>query len=178
MKISGKRGEISGEVIMMIPKIIFLAAVLFSVVILVKIFIITNTDIRRVESNILVARLLYTKHGMAYFDEKLKRVYPGIIDWEKFKQISTVNPNMLDMESINYGSENPIISAKIILKQEGKDDTTIYYNKDKFDKWEPRVLSTVQGGAGSVKLFKESAYVLVKDKDKISQAALEFYILS
>ncbi len=178
MKISGKRGEISGEIIMMIPKILFLTAVLFAVVILVKLYIITNTDIREVESNVLIGRLLYSKHGLSYFDEDLKRVYPGAIDLNKFKQIGEANPNGLDMISLSYGSDNPIISAKITLKQESKDDVIAFYNKNKFDQWEPRTLSTVKGGAGSVKSFRKEVYVLVNDNGKFSPAILEFNIIS
>ena len=68
MKLGKKRGVISGEVVFMIPKLIFLTAVLFAVVILVKLFIITTTDIRRVESDILISRLLYSPNGLSYFE--------------------------------------------------------------------------------------------------------------
>ena len=77
MKIKNKKGEISGEVLMIIPKIIFLTAVLFAVVILVKVFIITTTDVREVESNILVNRLLYSKDGVENCPPPPLRGYSG-----------------------------------------------------------------------------------------------------
>ena len=173
-----KRGEVSSEVLYFIPKIIFLTAVLFAVVILVKKFVIITTDIRPVESNILVRRLLYPKDGMSYFDSQLSRVYPGTIDLEKFRVLSQSNPNELDHSAISYGDSNAIISAKLTLKQQGREDITAYYNKDRFDKWEPRVLPGVIGGAGSVKVFKEKQYVLIKENEKISTGILEFYVIS
>ena len=173
-----KRGEVSSEVLYFIPKIIFLTAVLFAVVILVKKFIIITTDIRPVESNILVRRLLYPNDGLSYFDSQLNRVYPGTIDLERFRLLSQSNPNELDNSAINYGDSNAIISAKITLRQQGKDDITVYYNKDRFDKWEPRVLPGVKGGAGSVKTFREQQYVLIKENEKISTGILEFYVIS
>ncbi|MBI4452423.1 hypothetical protein HY637_03265 [Candidatus Woesearchaeota archaeon] len=173
-----KRGEVSSEVLYFIPKIIFLIAVLFAVVILVKKFIIITTDIRPVESHILVRRLLYSKEGISYFDSQLNRVYPGTIDLERFKMLSRSNPNELDMSIINYGEDNPIISAKMTLKQQGKEDIIAYYNKDRFDKWEPRILPGVKGGAGSVRAFKEKQYVMIKDSNKLSNGTLEFYMVS
>lgn len=177
MKINNKTAQISGEVIMMIPRIIFLIAVLFAVVVLVKIFIITIIDVRDVEANVLVNRLLYSKDGFAYYDADLKRVYLGVIDLKKFEQLTT-NPNLLDNLAISYGTDNAVIAAKITLKQNLKNDVTIFYNKDRFDKWEPRVLTTVRGGASSVKAFKEQRYVLVKQEDKLFPGLLDFYIIS
>jgi len=178
MKTSNKKGEISGEVLMMIPRMIFLIAVLFTVVILVKVFIIAVTDIREIESNILINRLLYSANGLSYFDEELSRLYPGVINLEKFQQMSAINPNLLDSTIISYGSDNPIIAAKLTLKQKDKDDISLFYNKDRFDKWEPRTLSTVKGGAGSFKAFNEKRNIIVKDKEKIMPGILEFYIIS
>jgi|SRR3989338_2154785 len=178
MKLGKKRGVISGEVVFMIPKLIFLTAVLFAVVILVKLFIITTTDIRRVESDILISRLLYSPNGLSYFDNELKRVYPAVIDLNKFKQLSAGSPNQLDNGAAAYGSDNPIIAAKITLKQEGSKDIDVFYNKDRFDKWEPRTLSSVEGGAGSVQSFKEQRYVLAKEGDKLSPAILDFNVIS
>ena len=178
MKINKKRGQISSEVILFIPRIIFLTAVLFAVVILVKIFIITITDVRQVEANTLINRISYQNNGLSYFDEDLKREYPGIIDLNRFKQVSESNPNLLDNIAISYGFDNPIIAAKITLKQANKNDIYVFYNKDRFDKWEPRTLSTVKGGAGSVKSFKDTKYVLIKEDDKLSPGLLEFNIIS
>ena len=173
-----KKGRISEEVLLSIPRIIFLIAVLFAVVLLVKIFIITNIDVRQVESNILISRLLYSKDGLSYYDEDIKRLYPGIIDLNKFRQISLENPNALDKTTMSYGQDNPIIAAKITLKQENKNDVIAFYNKDRFDKWEPRTLSTVRGGAGSFKSFQEQKYVLIKDGEAITRGILKLNIIS
>lgn len=177
MTTNNKKAEISGEVILVIPKILFLTAVLFAVVILVKVFIVAAIDVRQVESNVLISRLLYSRDALSYFDQDINRVYSGVIDLNKFKELSANNPNFLDNKVISYGADNPIISAKIILKQEGKSDIIAYYNKDRYDKWVPRVLPTVRGGAGSVKSFKDTKYILVKEEEKLSPAIMEFDII-
>ena len=178
MKIKNKKGFIGEEVIFFIPRILFITAVLFATVILIKVFIIGVVDIRNVESNILTTRLIYSKDGLSHYDDEIDRVYPGIIDLKKFNELSSSNPNAFDSSLINYGADNPIISAKITLKQEGKDDIEVYYNKDRYDKWKPRVLASVRGGAGSVKAFNEQKYVLVKDGNRITPAILEFNVIS
>lgn len=174
-KPKSKKGEISGELILFIPRVIFLIAVLFAVVILMKTFLVTTIDVRKVESDVLVNRILYSKNGLSYYDKEIGRVYHGIIDLSKFNQFK--ENRVLDTASINYGKDNPIIAAKIILKQKGKNDLELFYNKDRYDKWEPRALSTVTGGAGSVKSFIVKKNVLIKDDEKLYQGLIEFQIL-
>lgn len=182
-----KRGGLAADVVLFIPRIILIIAVLFAIVILIKIFIITNVDVRQVEANVLINRLLSSKDGLSYYDEQLNRLYQGIIDLNKFKQISSSNPNILDSTIINYGEDNPIIAAKLTLRNIKQDnpeqnynaeEITLFYNKDRFDKWEPRILPTAKGGAGSFKSFKGQKYVLVKDGERLSPKILEFQVIS
>lgn len=175
-----KRGQISEEVFLSIPRFIFLIAILFTVVLLVKIFIITTVDISNVESNIFINRLLYSKNGLSYYEESLKRMYPGVIDLNKFRELANNNPNSLDNIAINYGSNNPMIAARITLTSplnQNQNSLTVFYNKERFDRWEPRTLSTVKGGAGSVRSFKEQRYVIVKDGEESTSGILEFYVI-
>jgi len=78
---NNKRAEISGEVIMVIPRILFLIAILFAVIVLIKILIITTIDIREVESSILVNRLLFSKDVFSYYDDdtNVERLYKIIL---------------------------------------------------------------------------------------------------
>ena len=171
-----KKATISGEVITFIPKIIFLIAVIFAFVLLVKVLLVTKVDVRQVEADILVNRILLSQNGISYYDESVKRLYPGVIDLKKFQEIGKGNPNTLDTGIITYGSDNPIISAKITLKQASKEDISIFYNKDRFDKWEPRALPGIKG-AGAFNSFKDKKYVLVKEGDVIFPAVLEFFVV-
>jgi len=176
MDFARKRGVISGEVIFIIPKLIFLTAVLFAVVILVKFALVSVIDVREVESNVLITRLLYSKDGISYFDKETSRVYPGIIELDKFYDLSNLNPNSLDTVSANYGISNPIIAARITLKFQGK-AALAYYNKDRFDKWEPRVVPGVTGGEGSFVAFEQEKYILVKQSGKLTPGILNIYTI-
>ena len=190
MKISmnNKRSIISGEVIMFIPQMIFLIAVLFSFVFLVKILNVTNVDVRKIESDILVERMLFLRNGFLYNDTgigDLGRLYPGIIDLKKFKEISlqtdkSYSPgqdvtSVLDNEVISYGSDNFLIAAKMNLTQEGKEHLVVYYNKIWFDRWEPK--GVIPGPAGVIKNIRQRN-VLVKEGDTLSFGILSFVVLS
>jgi len=176
--IKNKRSIISGEMIMAIPQIIFLIAVLFAFVVLIKVFIITQIDVRQVDANIFINRVLLSKGAISHYDGRIGRIYPGVVSLERFQEISSANPNALDGEIISYGTDNPILAAKMTLRREGYADIIAYYNKEKFDRWEPKVLSGVEGGPGSVKAFERQMYVLVKDGDTLSRGMLDFFIIS
>ena len=176
--IKNKRSLISGEMIMAIPQIIFLVAVLFAFVILIKVFIITHIDVRQVDANIFVNRVLLSKGAISYYDESIDRTYPGIISLERFLEISSINPNALDNEIMSYGADNPILAANMTLSREGYADIVAYYNKENFDRWEPKLLPGVKGGPGSVKAFEKQRYILVKDVDTLLPGILYFFIIS
>ncbi len=176
--IKNKKSVISGEMIMAIPQIIFLVAVMFAVVILIKVFIITHIDVRQVDANIFVNRILLSKGAISHYDEDIGRVYPGIISLERFQEISSTNPTNLDEEIMRYGTDNPILAAKMTLKRNGYADIIAYYNKENFDRWEPKVLPGVKGGPGSVRAFEKQRYVLVKDGDTLFPGILDFFIIS
>jgi hypothetical protein len=176
--INSKRSVISGEMIMAIPQIIFLIAVLFAFVVLIKVYIITQIDVGQVDSNIFINRILLSQGVISYYDEGLDRTYPGIISLEGFQEVSASNPNKLDQEIISYGGDNPILAAKMTLKKEGYADIAAYYNKENFDRWEPKALPDVKGGPGSVKAFQRQRYVLIKDGDDLSPGILDFFIIT
>lgn len=178
MRINSKKAEMSSEVVMIIPKIVFIIAVIFSFVILVKILIVTNVNVKDIESQILINRLLFSKDSISYLDPDTARLYPGIIDLKSFEALSRNNPNILDISTISYGTDNPTTTAKLTLKMENKNDIIVYYNKERFDKWEPRVLPEIKGGEGSVKAFRNQKNVLVKDEGKLFPALLEFFVIS
>ena len=178
LAIKNKRSLISGEMIMAIPQIIFLIAVLFAFVILIKIYIITQIDVRQVDVNIFINRVLMSKGALSYYDEDIDRVYPGIVSLQRFLEISSINPNALDNEIMSYGADNPILAANMTLRREGYADILAYYNKENFDRWKPKVLPEVRGGPGSVKAFERQRYVLVKEGDVLLPGILDFFIIS
>ena len=187
IKMNNKRSVICGEMIMVIPQLIFLIAVLFAFVILVKTLIITTVDVREIDASILVERMLFSPNGISYHDDSINRVYPGIINLEKFKEISMKTnkdfilggdvTSILDTDVISYGPDNPpIIAAELILIQEGREDIIAFYNKKWYDRWAPKTLGVP--GPASIKEFVKERNVLIKEGNTLSPGTLTFVILS
>lgn len=80
----GKKGLAAHDMIMFIPKFIFLILVMICVIFLVKIFIVNNIDVRYAESMLIVERVTNSPTGITYYDEELMRPHPGVIDLKKF----------------------------------------------------------------------------------------------
>jgi len=129
-------------------KIFFLVVVLFTLIFLVRSFIITELDIFNAEADIFIQRLLLTRNGFSYYDEDLDRVYPGIVDLEKF---SSVDIDKLLNNSIYYGPENKRIAAGITLRDEN-DNTikSIYYNPEYYLWWKEMLEARWIKGPGGV----------------------------
>ncbi|OGX07223.1 MAG: hypothetical protein A2Z88_01195 [Omnitrophica WOR_2 bacterium GWA2_47_8] len=177
----GKKAQLSGQVIQMIPRVFFLVVVLLSIVLVVKSFIVTAIDIRKLEADIFTERLLYSKSGIVFYDESLDRSYPGVVDKQKFQSLSKINPNLLDSVFAVKGSENQVLAAKLTLieKEDPSKGTSVaYYNKDHYDRWEPRTLSTVTGGSAQVGYFMREIPVIIQDGNTINKGKLRLDILT
>ncbi len=176
----GKKAEISSELVLAIPRFIFLIIVLFSVVLLIKAFVKEKIEVKELESSIFFQRVLFGKGGIVWYDEASQRMHPGTIDLERFREAGNpqTQTNFLDNIFATYGEGNPILAAHLVLEMEGKPPLEAYYNKQNYFRWEPRTLSTVTGGSASVSSSKHASYVLVKDGDNLIPATLKATILS
>ena len=173
-----KKGKtISDHLILFIPKSVYLAIAFLSVVFLLRLLIITNIDTSQTEAKVLTYRIYYSPNILTYIDSDTGRAYPGMIDLQKFQRLET-SANDMDIRTMTYGAENRLIAAKLILKNlETNSEDIVFYNKDKYEYWEPRVLSTVEGGSGSVKSFTEQKYALIKNADKTQKGILKINVI-
>ena len=173
-----KARTISDHVILWIPKFIYLLVAFLSVVFLLRLLIVINIDSSEAEARILNNRVMYSPNVISYLDSDTNRAYPGIIDIDKYRKLENIPINEIDRKTITYGEENKIIASKLVLKDiETSKEETVFYNKENYEFWEPRILSTVEGGSGSVKSFEEQRYVLIKESDKISRGILKINTL-
>ena len=82
-----KKGTISEEVVLFIPRMLFIMVVVFAFVLLVKTLLVTKIDVQQLESDIFISRFMMSPNASAYYDSKIERAYPGIIDLNKFIRI-------------------------------------------------------------------------------------------
>ena len=177
MRLNKRGGTISDHLILWIPKFIYITIAFLSVVFLVRLLIFNNIDVSSTEARVLANRIFYSPNIISYFDSDTDRTFPGIIDLEKYIKLQ-VAPNEMDRKTLTYGSDNGIIAAKITLKNiETNSEYNIFYNNENYDFWEPRILSTVVGGSGSVKSIIEQRYVLIKVGDQLQKGILKIHVI-
>ena len=174
-----KRGDtISDHIVLWIPKFIYLIIAFLSVIFLLRLLILNNIDASDAEARILANRIFYSPNVISYFDKDIERGYAGIIDFEKYRKLENIDINEMDTKTITYGQDNKLIAAKLTLDNiETNAEDTAFYNKDSYNFWEPRILSTVTGGSGSVKSIMEQRYVLIKTKDTMYKGILKMQII-
>jgi len=158
-----RRALISFEMLMWIPRIIFLVIVLFAIIILIRSFVLEKIDVTELESEIFANRLPCSPNSISFVDEISGRVYPGIIDLNKFKT-NEIEDNLL--KSIYYGNSNRNVGAKITLKNPGKgEENQIFYNKVFYEEKKILVDSALTEGPGGAKNYIKKLDVIIFEKE-------------
>ncbi len=156
-----KKALISFNLLMWIPRIIFMVIVIFSIILLVGSYFKVEIIVSEAESELFVQRLLHSPHGISYFDPYSNRVYPGIIDLDNFDLLN---------KSVFYGEQKQI-GAKFIVKDlNNKDLAENIYNDIVYRR-------IAQEGKGGVDVLRKSIYVLVKDDSKQIPAILNMEVV-
>lgn len=142
-----KKALISFNLLMWIPRIIFMVIVIFSIMLLVGSYFKVEIIVSEAESELFIQRLLHSPHGISYFDPLSNRVYPGIINLD--------NLDLLN-KSIFYGEQKQI-GAKLTI--EDLDENLLaehIYNNIVYRR-------IAQEGKGGADVMRKSMYVLVKE---------------
>ncbi|MBN2368474.1 hypothetical protein JXC34_05640 [Candidatus Woesearchaeota archaeon] len=126
----GKKGdayEILWHIVVRLPYI----AILFIIFMYINVNMTsTAMDSQRVNSNIISSRIIISPGALAYQDPDTGRVYPGIIDKEKFTQET--------IDAAFKVIDNTRIAARIELESiSGEDLGSIYINENWYDRWTP-----------------------------------------
>ncbi len=151
-----KRGVSNFEMLMWIPRIIFIVFIMFVIIFLVRTYVATVIDTSAIKANLFSNRVIYSANGISYYDESIKRTYPGIIDPNKFS-----SADFLD-KAIYYGAKNREIGAKIVLKDlnEGK-ESVLFYNQPFFKEQKKLVDSGLTEGPGGARGYTKKYNVLI-----------------
>ncbi|MBW2966386.1 hypothetical protein KY342_04755 [Candidatus Woesearchaeota archaeon] len=153
-----KKGLISFNMMMWIPRIIFMVIVVTSIIILISVHYRIELDVSGAESELFVQRLLYSPHGICFYDALSNRMYPGIVDLNNLDLIN---------KSIFYG-ENKHIGAKLTFTDiNGNNLAEKIYNDIVYRR-------IAQERKGGVDVFRGSRYVLIQKDSKQIPGKLNF----
>lgn len=160
-----KKSQISQLVMYYIPRIFFTTIVVFAIVVLVRAFIVSEVNVTVAEAEIFGQALLYSKNGISYYEPKIDRVFPGIIDISDLnKTEKKINEHLYFGEKL--GKKVNRVGARITYYLDNDlNNTKIYYNKQFFRFLEP--WEGVKGPGGS--------YISRKQFDTIFRYNNEFY---
>ncbi len=179
----GKKGALDMEAMVTaffrIPIILLTA---FAVLALVLVYIKASVDVFGIESNLFMYSMLNTKDGISYYDEELERLYPGVVDIDRFADTYVMEKQL--NETFNYG-EYSVITVNMTLKSLEGD--VIEYNNHRVEpvvyhkKWYERwivLARTFLPGRGSIQERERSYYVLLRyPEGKIEGGVLQISLL-
>lgn len=158
------------EILMWVPRIIFLVIIMFAIMILIRSYITTTIDISELEANVFINRILYSPTGISYFDSNIDRTYPGIIEFDKFK--SQITEKFLE-KSVYYGKKNTEVGAKFILKDLSEDkEITVFYNEDFFKEQKKLVDAGFTQGPGGARDYTKKYDVLILKNNVLHKGIL------
>ncbi len=168
--IQQNKALMSFNMLMWIPRIIFMVIVLFSVIFLATWYAWQEIHSWQAESGLITQRMLYSINGISYHDPLSSRLYPGIIDLSKFQN----NQIPILDSSIYYGPENKHLGAKITIKD--MQDNILregIYNNDIYS----RIVQEGRTGAGGIDVSRKKIYVLAKDTQQLIPAIAEITVV-
>ena len=167
-----KRGVSNFEMLMWIPRIIFIIFIMFAIIFLVRTYVATVIDTSAIKANLFSNRIIYSANGISYYDESINRVYPGIIDSKKFS-----SADFLD-KAVYYGEKNREIGAKIVLKDldEGK-ESVLFYNQLFFKEQKKLVDSGLTEGPGGSRGYIKKYNILIIKGNSLEKGELAIDIV-
>jgi len=182
-----KKAALGGNWFAWIRHLIFLIIVTSALIIMILSFTKYEINTSNLETDIFMARVLYQSDLISY--EKNSRVYPNIIDYEKFENKDETEIKI--MKAINYGNEeksenkklfNNHISALISLELDGE-VKEIYYNELLHNKIS-KIYRTQKNLGDKFKTDKKGVYginqklhVQVLKDNKLKQGILSFEVV-
>jgi hypothetical protein len=152
----GKRAEYDTTLDqgMLIFRMILMIIIALSIVILVNKFLVLSVDVKGLETNLLLNRLIYSPDCLSYQDDTLTHK-PGIIDLQKFNE---ANLN----RCLYFGERNDFAAANLSLVFfDLAPRNSTYYNSVGYQLLNPRQGLTGEGGSTKLSDWR---YVLVQAK--------------
>ena len=164
-----KQGQtISFEMLMWIPRLIYLIIVIIATMGLIFAFIVTNVNVGDVESHILMQRLQFSPEGIVKYDPVTQRVYPGVVDDGK------ITPN--NLKSALDGGEKELAARFVLIDLPETELEPVYLHKETYEDWQPIAIVVGQNdkisGTGRKFPYAEVRYVYSDSPSKLETVVI------
>ena len=164
-----KKGQtISFEMLMWIPRIVFLVLVILSTSGIIFAFIVTNVNVGDIESHILMHRLQYSPEGIVSYDLETGRVYPGVVDPGKL--------GSYDLQlSLDAGPRD--LAARFVMSSLQSDEELAlnYVNRETYFDWDVLAIASADPsvtGTGRKFAHPEVRYVYSGQPSKLETVVI------
>jgi len=159
--LKNKRGDqISFDVGLAIPLLIFLIVLFLSYVFFTQSFMSVKTYTKPAEVRVYAARILYDKECFSFYDEELDRVYPDIMEEARLN-------NDVFEKCMNFTVRDHM-AAKVEITKEDSTKVEAFYNKENYDLWQAFVGLS---GEGSATEYVEEGPIVLMDKNSNTEKA-------
>jgi len=172
---AGRKGIMSFNFLVMIPRIIFLVIMMIVCVILIRMFLNNKFDVTDIQSEVLIDGMLYGAGGVGYLDPVTGRTYPEVIDPDQL--------NSYELDNTLYYPANNIISARIVVGKgtllvgEPSLFRAVYYNKEWYDNWEPLLRWNIAGIGGVKDYTREFPIILRRPDGSLTSGEVHFQVI-
>ena len=157
-----KKAALSFEMVYWIPRMLFVVAVVITIVMLLYAHLSVTLTTQPVRAQLFAYQAIYTEHGISAKDDFIQRAYPGIIDKDRFTQDV--------LEKSLYLGDNQMQAAKFsLLDIDEKVIATAIYNPTWYERWLP--LTGFSGSGGALQ-YKKVFPVLIRDQGALQPGFL------
>jgi len=125
----------------------------------------TGLNTHNTEDAILVKRIIYSENLLAYKDKTTRRVYPGIVDLDKF------STEKLE-EGIDVSTNNRVAANIELINLETGDTQRAYINEERARTWDDYV--TIEGFESELVI----KYVKIYDDGNIYPGVIRILVLN
>ena len=169
-----KKAQIDEGWIFLFYRFVIVCLVAIAMVILVKMYIVTEIDVQQTQVDLFVANMLNMKQGVSYYDETLQRAYPGIVLLADFEHPSGLETRL--NEQMDYGEYDILATELTLFDNQGNTVGTAVYNREWYERWIV-LAQTFWSGKGSATEYFINKTVLIKDDALLSQGVLQFHVV-
>ncbi|MBN1544065.1 hypothetical protein JW898_01230 [Candidatus Woesearchaeota archaeon] len=170
-----RKGIMSFNFLVMIPRIMFLVIMMIVCVILLRMFLNNKFNVTDTQSEVLIDGLLYGAGGIGYFDPVTGRNYPEIIDVQ--------NLDSFELDNSLFYPANNLISARIsvgkgmFLMGDASLFRAVYYNKQWYDNWEPLLNWNIAGIGGVAEYNRKFPVILRRPDGSLTSGEVHFQVV-
>ncbi len=169
-----KRAQIDEGWIFLFYRFVIVCLVAIAMVILVKMYIVTEIDVQQTQVDLFTSNMLNMKQGVSYYDEILQRAYPGIILKSDFENSADLETRL--NEQMDYGEYDIIAAELTLFDAEQNKIGTVVYNSEWYERW-ITLAQTFWSGKGSATDHFINKTVLIKEDAMLSSGILQFHVV-